>query len=151
MDQFRRDWQSNVDKMKQEMSRLLDHFAGSKVPMVRFSHTIWEPSIDVYETDAEIVVTIELAGVKRADMEITVDNRTFIIRGQRRKVLPGSRKGTYHQMEIASGFFERRITLPVAADATNAKASCENGLVKIILPKVINERTLKISIRTSQL
>jgi len=149
MVQFRHDWLGNIDIIQQEMSRLLDHFAGSKVPLVRFSHTIWEPSIDVYETKDELVLTVELAGVRESDMRIIVHPRAFIIQGERKKTLPGGRKGTYHQMEITSGYFERRITLPVAVDAANARASCDNGLVEIIIPKVTKERSLKVSIRTS--
>jgi len=148
MIQFRRDWLINIDMMQQEMDRLLDHFAGSKPPTVRFSPAVWEPAIDVYETDDELVVTVELAGVKEPDMQILVDRDTFVIRGERRKALRASGKRAYHQMEIASGPFERVITLPVPVDATNTKASYEDGLVEIILPKARKERTLQVKIKT---
>lgn len=149
MVQFRRDWLGSIDMMHQEMSRLLDHFAGSKVPMFRFSPAVWEPAIDIYETDDELVVTIELAGVRESDIEIIVNHHAFAIRGERKKSLLGSRKGTYHQMEIASGSFERRITLPVAIDATNVQAHYEDGLVEVVLPKARDKRTFKVSIKTS--
>jgi len=147
MIQFRQDWISNIDMMQREMSRLLDHFAGTKPPAVRFSPTAWEPAIDLYETDNELVVTVELAGVKETDFQVLVDRSTFTIRGERRKVLPGGRRGTYHQIEIASGPFERSVTLPVAVDAANATASYEDGLVKVTLPKVREMRTVRVEIR----
>ena len=147
MIQFRQEWIDDVNTMHQEMGRLLDHFTGSKPPMVRFSPTVWEPAIDLYETDDELVVTVELPGVKESDFEIMVERNIFTIRGERRKILPPRSTGTYHQMEIASGRFERSITLPAAIDDARAKASYEDGLVEITLPKVKERRTVKVNIK----
>jgi len=149
MVQFRQEWINDIDMMQREVSRLLDHFAGTKPPMVRFSPTVWEPAIDLYETDDELVVTVELAGVKETDLQILVDRNIFTIRGERHKVLPVGSTGAYHQMEIASGPFERSITLPEAVDAANARASYEDGLVEVILPKVKKERTVRVEIKVS--
>jgi len=150
MIKFRRDWLINMDIMQQEMERLLDYFAGSKPPAVRFSPAVWEPAIDMYETDDELVVRVELAAVKESDMEILVDRDTFVIRGERKKALRASGKTAYHQMEIASGPFERAIPLPVPVDPTNSEASYEDGLVEIVLSKAEKERTLQVKIKTGQ-
>ena len=148
MIQFRQEWINDINMMQREMGRLLDHFVGAKPPMARFSPTVWEPAIDLYETDYELVLTVELAGVREGDFQMTVERNIFTIRGERQKVLPGSKIGVYHQMEISSGPFERSITLPEAVDAENAKASYENGLVEVILPKVRQERTIRVGIKT---
>lgn len=147
MIQFRQEWISDIDMMQREMSRLLDHFAGTKPPMVRFSPTVWEPAIDLYETDEELVVTVELAGVEESDFQMMIHRDMFTIRGERQKIMPGSKTGVYHQMEIASGPFERSISLPEAVDAENARASYENGLVTVIVPKVKRERTVRVGIK----
>ncbi len=144
MFQFRQDWIHDVNMMRQEMGRLLDHFAGAKPPMLRFSPTIWEPDIDLYETDNELILTVDLAGVKEQDLQMTVDRNIFTIRGERQKTIMGDKAGTYHQMEIASGPFERNISLPEAVDTENARATYENGLIEIVLPKVEKERTIKV-------
>ncbi len=148
MIQFRRDWLINIDTIREEMNQLLDHFAISKPPMIRFAPGVWEPAIDVYETADELVVTIELAGVKESDTEILVDRDTFIIQGKRKKASPASGKRAYYQMEIASGPFERVVTLPVAVDFANAKASYEDGLIEVILPKAKKEGTRKVTIKS---
>lgn len=146
--QFRRDWLMNIDRLQQEMDRLLDHFAGSKPPTVRFAPVVWQPAIDLYETEDELVLTVELSGVEGADMEILVERDTFTIRGERKKALrPGGRRA-YYQMEIASGLFERTIVLPTAVDAANSRASYEDGLVEVVLPKARGERTLMVRIKT---
>ncbi len=147
MVQFRQDWINDVNMMQREMGRLIEHFAGAKPPMVRFSPTVWEPAIDLYETDDELLVIVELAGVREHELQITVDRNIFVIQGERKKILSGSRTGVYHQMEIASGPFARSITLPEPVDAENARASYEDGLVTVILPKVRKERTIKVGIK----
>ena len=147
MIQFRQEWINDVNMMRQEMGRLLDHFAGAKPPAVRFSPTVWEPAIDLYETDDELVLTVELAGVPEDNFQMTIDRNVFTIRGERQKVLLSDKTGVYHQMEISSGPFERSITLPEAVDAKNARASYENGLVQVILPKVRKERTIRVGIK----
>ncbi len=149
MVQLRSDWRTQLDIMQQEMQRLLNHLAGSKPPQVRFSPAGWEPAIDVYETEDEIVVIVELAGVKESDIEILVDRDRFTIRGGRKKAVVTSVKRMYYQMEIMSGPFARSIALPVAVDTTESKAYYADGLVEVILPKAGKGRTHKVDIKTA--
>jgi HSP20 family protein len=145
---FRRDWLIQIDTMQREMERLLGHFASSKPPMVQFSPRVWEPAIDVYETDDQVVVVVELAGVREADFEIVVDRSTFVIRGER-KATSASGHRNYHQMEITSGPFERGIDLPVAVVPGQAKASYRDGLVEVILPKVKEGKIRRVRIKAT--
>jgi HSP20 family protein len=146
MARFRRDWLTQIDTMQREMERLLDHFAGSKPPIAQFARQVWEPALDVYETDDEIVIIAELAGIEEDDLEIIVDRDKFTIRGERMNIGFGIKR-TYYQMEIASGPFERAISLPVAVVTRGIKATYSNGLVEVILPKIKDERTHKVNIK----
>ncbi len=148
MVQFRRDWYSQMDLIQQEMNRLLDHFAGSKPPQVRFSPLVWEPSVDVYETRDKIVVVVELAGVKESDIRMTVDRDVFTLEGVRAKASGGAEKRAYHRMEIAGGSFRKSIRLPVAVDTRSIRASYENGLVEVVLPKAKTRRSYRVDITT---
>lgn len=145
------DWLANADMVREDMERLLDYFSGSKPPMVRFSPTVWEPAIDVYETDNELVVIVELPGVKETDFEVLVDRDTFTIWGKRGKESQAGGKKVFHQVEIQSGSFKRSIALPAPVDTTDAKASYENGLVEIILPKAVENRTFKVKVNAPDL
>ena len=147
MVQLRQEWINGINVMQREMSRLLDYFADAKPPMVRFSPTVWEPAIDLFEADDELVVTVELAGVKEDDFEMMIDHNIFTIRGERRKEVPEGSAGAYYQMEIVSGSFERSINLPVLIDAASARASYEDGLVEVALPKVKERRTVRVEIK----
>ena len=148
MVQFRRDWFSQMDYLQQEMNRLLDHFAGSKPPQVRFSPLVWEPAVDAYETKDGFVVIVELAGVRESDIRLSVERDVFTIEGVRTKAGGAGEKRAYHCMEITSGHFRKSMKLPGAVDIDKIAASYEDGLVKIILPKTKTGRTFKVNIKT---
>ena len=147
MIEFRGDLFNQMDLIQQEMNRLLDHFAGSKPPQVRFSPLFWEPAVDVYETKDKFVVVIELAGVVESDIRMTVDGDVFTVEGVRRKAGGGGEKRAYHRMEIAAGPFRRSFKLPVAVDPRKVEASCENGLVEVILPKGRGGGSFRVDIK----
>ena len=147
MSQFSRDWITHMNAMQLDMNQLLDHFAGRKPPRVRFSPLVWEPAIDLYETDASFVVTVELAGVKEPDLRIVVAPDTFTIQGDRKRELQRGRRSVFHQMEIASGPFGRSIKLPAPVDTTRVSASFENGLLEVVLPKSKTRRSQTFRIR----
>ncbi len=147
MGAYRRDWLTQMELMQREMDRLLDHFAGSKPPQVRYAPSVWEPAIDVYETEDSLVVIAELAGVKESDIELVVDRDTFTIRGSRSKAIRAGEKRAYHRMEIASGFFSRSIKLPMAIEIESVKATYAGGLVEVVLPKAVVRRTQRLRIQ----
>ncbi len=148
MVEMRYDWLSNIQGMQREMERLLDHLCSSKPPMVHFAR-MWEPAVDVYETEKNIVVLVELAGVKQDKMDVIVVGSTLVVRGERKETPLGGNQ-TYHRIEIHRGFFERAILLPTAVDPDRTKASYEDGLVEIVLPKVEEERVLRLKVRTPE-
>jgi HSP20 family protein len=145
MIEFQQGWFTDIDMVQREMERLLDHISGSKPPAIQFSPRVWEPAADVYETEKGVVVVVELAGVSEEDIEILVSENIFIIRGERRNTRFAGRK-IYHQMEIASGPFERTIMLPAKVDADQSVVSYKNGLVKVVIPKVEEIRDVKIKV-----
>jgi HSP20 family protein len=112
-----------------------------------FGSYSWKPSVDVYETDKEIIVLIEIAGVNKEDIQIFIKGNLVTVRGTRRE--PDiNRKEAYHQMEINYGTFERVISLPVVVREEDAKASFQNGILKIVFPKA--NRVTNISIEEEE-
>ena len=138
-------WLENVHNMQREMERFLDYFGSSKPPSVHFAR-IWGPAIDVYETETEVVVLVELAGVKRDEVEVFVDGNTLVIKGERGEITPQSKK-TYYQMEIHRGPFERSILLPTTVDPEKTRATYEDGLLEIILAKIHQEQILRVRVK----
>ena len=95
--------------------------------------TSWVPNTDVYATEAGLVVKVELAGMRREDLELTVEGNRLKISGQRPD---GCRapKCTFLVMEINYGDFESVIELPDGYDLSHAKASYQNGFLRVDVP-----------------
>ena len=149
MVEFRRDWLDNIDNMQREMEQLLDQISQRKPPMVRFSPRAWEPAIDMYETQNEVVVVAELAGLSLEDIRVGFDGKSLMIRGDRKESHEGARR-TYYQMEISRGAFQRAVPLPAAVDPDGAEACYHDGILEIVLPKRPTDRTQTVSIRTTE-
>ena len=115
--------------------------------MVRFSPLVWEPAIDLYETADAFVVNVELAGVHESDIRIVAAADTFTIQGERKRGAEPRTRRAYHAMEIATGPFRRSIKLPASIDTTRVRASCVNGLVEVVLPKLKIKRTQTFRMR----
>jgi HSP20 family molecular chaperone IbpA len=92
----------------------------------------WRPPTDVYETDTEFVVLVELAGMRGVEISVTLEEQLLRIRGLRREAT-GAR--AYHQMEINYGDFDLEIRLPVLIDRDGIDASYSDGFLRVLLPK----------------
>lgn len=104
----------------------------------------WQPDIDVFETEHQIVVRVELAGVRSQDLRVTVDGNLLRISGVR---APGdaAQVKRLHQMEIASGPFERRVHVPVAFERDRVSAHLADGFLTIALSKRVPvSRTVEV-------
>jgi HSP20 family protein len=94
----------------------------------------WLPDVDVFESSDGIVVRVELAGVKSPDIQVTVDAGVLRVRGIRR-VLDRTNVQRLHQMEIATGPFERRVEIPIPIDREAVTANLANGFLTVVLPR----------------
>lgn len=102
-------------------------------------------TVDVYQTEDDIVVQSTIAGVDQNDIDISVTNDMVTIKGKR---APSEKTGSseYYYQELFWGPFSRSIILPEDVDSDNAKASMRNGLLTIRLPKLARSRMKKIKI-----
>ncbi len=102
-------------------------------------------TVDVYQTDDEVIIKSTIAGVSGDDIDIAVTNDTVAIKGSRKhdEKIRGS---DYYFRELYWGAFSRQIILPEDVDPDGAKASMKNGLLTLRLPKLAKTRTKKIRI-----
>ena len=103
-------------------------------------------TIDVYQTDSDIVIKSTIAGVKPEDLDIQINNDMVTIRGERRKE-DEIREEDYYYQECYWGAFSRSIILPVDVEANKAEALMKNGILTIKLPKAETARARKIQVR----
>jgi len=94
----------------------------------------WQPDTDVFETDDDIVVRVEIAGVMREDVRVGVEGKVLCVSGSR-KAPESSDARRLHRMEIVSGPFERRVEIAVAFDREAVSAHLADGFLTVTLPK----------------
>ncbi len=94
----------------------------------------WNPPTDVYETAAEIIIKVEIAGMDENDFEITLEKNLLQIRGTRIDQQDQSKKA-YHKMEIGFGEFSTKIEINTPIDQNHTFAQYDNGFLTVTLPK----------------
>jgi HSP20 family protein len=103
-------------------------------------------TIDVYQTDNDIVIKSTIAGVKPEDLDVSINNDMITIRGERKQDEQISTDNYYYQ-ECYWGGFSRSVILPVDVLPEKIEASMKNGILTIRLPKAATDRTKKIQVR----
>jgi HSP20 family protein len=106
---------------------------------------VLEPAVDVAESDGEVVVKMEVPGVEKDQLHLTVSDDHLTVRGETRKESEEKRKNYYRQ-EIHYGAFQRSVPLPVEVDAAKAHAELKNGVLKIALPKSKQPKAQEIKV-----
>jgi len=136
-----------------DFDKLVDHLWSGfgAAPRVRSgNHPTFAPRIDLEETDEAYVVKAELPGVDEKDFDVTLEEDTLVLSGEKRTEHTEESEGR-HYVESVSGRFGRRIALPVEVDAEHVKATHKNGVVTITLPKLpeAKPKTRSIAIATA--
>lgn len=145
--QFRRfDPLRDLVDMQSEISRAFDTYFGQRTRPAPVERA-WAPPLDIYETKDDLVVAVELPGVREKDVQLSLVGDTLSLRGVRQ---PDAevREENYHRIERWSGPFERHVQLPIPVQADRVRASYRDGVLEIRLPKVeeIKPREIKIQV-----
>ena len=120
---------------QERLERLAHHHAES-----------WAPPIDVYETDRAYVITAEVPGLIREQVELAVEDSRLTLQG-RREARPGSEAVHYHQVERGHGSFKRTFEFTEKIDADRVTADLADGVLTISVPKVPPPPPRKIEVR----
>ena len=108
-------------------------FAKRRLPATKEYDTHWTPHTDLYATDTGVVIKVELAGMQRENLELTVDGNQLHISGQR----PDGCRSPHCKflvMEINYGAFESVIEVPEGCDLSRGKAVYQNGFLRVDVP-----------------
>lgn len=102
-------------------------------------------TVDVYQTETDIIIKSTIAGVSDKDLDVSVTNEMVTIKGTR--VLEDKvRSGGYIHQELYWGAFSRSIILPEEVDADAAKATLKNGILTLQLPKLSRLKTKRVKV-----
>ena len=113
---------------------MFDDFWGEPWLAPRETFAGFWPQVDVTETDKEVKVCAEIPGVDAKDIDVSVEDGTLTIRGEKKYEREENEKGQY-RMERSYGSFERVIALPTEVDESKAKAEFKKGVLRLTLPK----------------
>jgi HSP20 family protein len=102
------------------------------------------PHVNVFRKGDDFVVTAELPGVKREDLDLQVKGDTIRIRGK--KTIPYADEASVHRRERVAGQFDRTLTLPAQLDADKAAADFHHGVLTLRLPCAASEKPRSVSI-----
>ncbi|MFP4308578.1 MAG: Hsp20/alpha crystallin family protein [Desulfococcaceae bacterium] len=145
MDYIKIRFGQDLDQLGNKFERDLEDIFRSVSPRFTCTECSWTPPMDIYETEDEIVVLAEVAGVDKEDLDIEINSKAIRV-GGRRVDRPRQEKATYRLAEIQCGKFERTLFLPSPINTESVSASYTDGMLKIRLAKLPKERTHRISI-----
>ena len=110
------------------------------------STTTWNPSVDIFENDNEVVIKAELPGMDAKDIEVKLENNVLTLKGERH-FEKEAKEENYHRVEREYGTFSRAFSLPVAVNGDKVTAEYKDGVLRIVLPKKeeIKPKPIKIA------
>jgi len=138
---------SGFSDIQTEMNRLFNDFFGRPVQVGGSMDRVWAPTVDMYETKDEVVVTADLPGLNEKDIHLSITSDLLNLKGERHWNQQ-LKDDSHYRSERWFGKFERSLQLPVPVQADRVKASYRDGVLTISLPKTeeIRPREIKIDV-----
>ncbi len=131
--------------LQERLGRIFDDALSKYTGQGDGSKCGWAPPTDIYETEKDLVLKVELPGVDAKDVSVEINDGLLILKGQRkmRRNVEGEH---YHRMEFSYGFFQRVFTLPVAVEGKKIKANFKDGVLEVLVPKAESKKTRQIKV-----
>ena len=135
--------------LQDRMNRLFnDSYSGRTQEDHMLSRGTWIPPVDIYEINGELVLKAELPDMKREDIDVTVENNTLTVRGER-KLDNEIKQENFHRVERAYGSFVRTFSLPPTVDTGKIGAEYKDGVLTVKLPMREEAKARSIDVRVA--
>jgi HSP20 family protein len=137
-----------LSMLRGEIDRLLEPPVGSLGDGSQPFERGWWPAVDLFHDKDNVIVKVELPGMKKQDIEITLQEGVLSISGERN---PDEKyqEAEVHRSERFTGRFSRSITLPATVDGEKCGASYQDGILTILLPKKEEAKAKQIEVKVS--
>ena len=134
--------------MQEQMNRLLNVSWNHDLAGEDIREGLWQPSVDIFETEDSIVIKAELPDVDQKDIEVRIEDNTLTLKGER-KHGGEVKKENYHRIERYFGSFQRSFSLPTNIQQDNVSATCDKGILTITLPKKddVKPKQIKVEVK----
>src|SRR5947207_1711345 len=130
--------------LRDELNSFFELPSWSSFPRAGQLFTGWSPALDLYQSTDNIVATVELPGMRKENIEISLHDGTLTISGERKEETPAAQKA--ERTERYVGKFRRSITLPTRVDGNKVTASYKDGILTVTLPKAEEAKPKQIQV-----
>lgn len=140
---------TDTANLSHRMERLFDEMLGrglSRTSEERPLRGSWVPAINILEREDSMVITADLPGLRAEDVEVTVEEGSLSIRGER-KLEEAAEGETYHRVERLYGVFQRTFTLPDSVDVDKIEARFSSGEMVLTMPKREESKPRSVKIK----
>ena len=140
-------WSANdrLASLRDEVNRLFD-FSWPSRDSGLFSG--WSPALDVFDDKDNLVVKVELPGLKKEEIELSLHDGVLTISGERKRESE-KKEGESFRSERYFGKFQRSVTLPAAVDANKVNAAYKDGVLTVELPKAEEAKPKQIAVNVA--
>ncbi|MBN1224935.1 MAG: Hsp20/alpha crystallin family protein [Candidatus Aminicenantes bacterium] len=131
--------------LREKMNRLFEDYYPARSEERDLVASTWAPSVDIYETENELVLSAELPGIEDKDIEIKLEDNTLTLKGER-KFEKDTKEENYHRIERSYGSFMRSFTLPAYINQEKIEAEHQDGVLKITMPKRAESKSRSVKV-----
>ena len=139
-----------IDSLQGEMNRLFSSFFDTPTTRGNDNATMatarrWIPAMDLVETGEHFVLKADLPGITESDVHIEVENDVLTVAGERKTEHEEKHEG-YYRLERATGVFSWSLTLPEGIDPESVRATFDNGVLEVRIPKPVQAKPRRVQI-----
>lgn len=106
----------------------------------------WKPAVDIMEHDDDYIARVELPGVRKEDVKITMQDNILTIRGEKHQEKKDENTTSFHHIERFYGTFQRSFVLPTTVRNEKSEAEFSNGILTVRMPKAEQSKPKKIEV-----
>jgi HSP20 family protein len=138
--------QDRMNRLFEESARQREARGGEDEAEAEMERADWYPAADVFETEQEFIVALDLPGISRDTLDVMLDEDRLTIRGERVAFGEGA---SQRRAERPTGRFVRSFSLPAVVERESIAADYKDGVLALHLPKRVERQTRRVEIKVS--
>ncbi len=139
---------TGLSNLRDEMNRLFDLTTPGFSAREDRLLGVWSPPLDVFQDKDHVFVKVELPGMKKEDIQISLHENTLTISGERKQEQE-VKEGDGYRSERFFGRFHRSLTLPVSVESSRVTAQYKDGILTVTMAKAEEAKPKQIEVKVS--